>query len=182
MELVYSLELSDFLNYQLHRASTNERIAKKRHRSRVLVPVIYLCLGVVLFLMNSPFMSSVFILVSIAWYFLYPMYSTQRYFKHYKSFTEDQHAALVGKKINLELTTDYLLANDFSGESKLNLDQIDSIVEISPNYFIKLKTGSSVILPKMNQGENFKNIKAFVEQLSKQQNVPIIDKLDWVWK
>lgn len=182
MELVYSLEQSDYLNYHLYRASTNERIAKKRHRSRLIVPIIYLALGVILFLLNNPFLSSAFIVVALAWYFFHPMYSKEKYFKNYKSFSAENSAAMVGKKVSVKLTTDSLMAQDYTGESKLNLGQIDGIVEIGANYFILLKTNHSVILPKMNQGENLKNIKAFVEQLSAQLELPIIDRLDWVWE
>jgi hypothetical protein len=49
MKIEYTLEKVDFLKYQLYAASKSASIIKSRKKSRLLLPIVYFVLGVLLF-------------------------------------------------------------------------------------------------------------------------------------
>jgi hypothetical protein len=181
MKLQYSLDEEDFLSHQLYMASKSERIQKKRMRNKWIVPGIYFVFGL-FFLKDSLYtLSSVFILFSIFWVFLYPVWERKRYRKHYLNFIQDNYSERVGKTTILEFTESSILAKTDSSEAKVSVSEIKGIIELKDCIFVHLKSGSSYIIPK-NKISNSKEVKHYLEDLSKKLEINYTKELNWEWK
>ena len=86
IKIEYNLDESDYLTHQLYMASKSERIKKKRRKSRLLIPILYVVIAVISIIQQNIILSSVFILVAVIWFLFYPLYERNHYEKHYKNF------------------------------------------------------------------------------------------------
>ena len=78
MELKYSLEKKDYLTYQLFQASQSETVKKRRRRSWLFIPALYLVIGVLLNFLLSLSSMIIFIAFGLIWLLFYPRYSRWR--------------------------------------------------------------------------------------------------------
>ena len=74
MTIEYTIEEADFLTHQLYIASRSERIKRKRKRSRLLVPIAYLVIGLYFYLQQQQNLGYAFFLIGILWFFFYPLW------------------------------------------------------------------------------------------------------------
>jgi hypothetical protein len=181
MKITYTLEESDYLTYQLFVASKSERIAKKRRKSQVLVPFLYVLLGLFMGYQGNMALGITFGVLAVLWFFLYPVWEKNVYIKHYKNFIREHHRGNYGRAVSLEITDTFLLAKDGGNEGKVLTEEIDEINEIESLIFIRLKGGQSFILPKLKITE-IQSVREYLQGLAKQLQISYSTALDWRWK
>lgn len=175
MKLEYSLSNDDFLEHQLYIASKSERIIKKRQRTRVMVPILYLALGIFSFIQKDSYlMIIIFLTIAILWYVFYPIRSKKLHIKHYQNHVDDHYKNRINKSCEIEFNEAYIFGKESSGESKINIEEVESLIELKNRFFLKLKSGLSLIIPRTA----IKNSDDFKNEIAK-LNIPIIDELKW---
>jgi len=175
------LDENDFLIFQLYTASKTPRIKKSRIRNWIWTTVTFACLSYLFFQSKNEFLGIYFLVISGISLTLYPLYSRWRYKRHYLKYIRDTYKNRFGEKSDLEFTADTIGVKNKTGEVKINKSEILEINEIKDYYFIKAKSGETLIVSK-TKSDNIENvqqeIKLMVDTFGIKQNI----ELDWKWR
>ncbi len=177
----YKLDKDDFLTYQLYIASISESIKKKRKRSKIIVPLLYIALGVLLLYTENITLTVISIIFGIMWYFIYPVWERQYYIKHYKSYIAENYKDRFDRLLSLEITNEMIIAKDNGSESKISTTEIAEIVEITPAIFFRLKGGLSLVLPK-KAISNINTVTNKLKELAEMLKINYHLNEKWKWK
>ncbi len=178
MRLNYHLSNSDFLEYQLYSSSKSKLHTKKRFRSRVLLPLIYLVFGLYIYNKNeNSTLALIFVGIAVLWFFLYPIYSKWRFKKHFQKHVEENYKNRINKPVEINFEENSLSTKDFTSESKINGAELKELIETKNHFFIKLTTDLSLIIPK-EAVENKTEFKQRVIGLGAEY----VNELNWEWK
>ncbi|MEM6379882.1 MAG: YcxB family protein, partial [Bacteroidota bacterium] len=164
MTLEITLSEQDYVNHQLFIASQSESVIKKRRVGRIVIPIIYLLIGVPFFLWNNNGPGIFFIIIGILWFFFYPFYSRWKYRRHYQNYIKQYYQPRIGKPGAIELATPFLKTKDETGKAQIKVEQIDQLVELPQHFLIQLKSHQTFIIPK-DQVEDQIGFLAFFDEL-----------------
>lgn len=181
MTINYKIDEKDFLIYQLYIASKSHRIKRKRQRSKIMIPLLYLGLGLLLLFQNKTLLAIIFFIVGFLWFIIYPLWEKQRYIKHYQSFIKENYQDRLSKTITLELHNDFILTKGNGNESKVLTTEIEEICEIPTIILLRLKGGHSFILPK-EQMSNLDSVRTRLRELAIHLNINYETDEKWKWK
>lgn len=181
MTIDFKIDENDFLTHQLFVASKSDRIKKKRQRSKIIVPLIYLAFGLLFLLQDKVSLTIIFFIIGLLWFFIYPIWERRHYIKHYKGFIKENYKERLGRTATLEFNNDYILAKDNGSESKVLTTELEEIYEIQTTIFVRLKGGQSFILPK-DKIENLDNLKAILKELANYLKINYEIDEKWEWK
>lgn len=181
MNLEYALTEQDFLDYQMYSATKSDRINKKRQRSRMGMSLLYLSFGVFFLATQSYAFGGAFMFVSIIWYFAKPTLDKKRYENHFRGFINEQYKENFDRKVNLELTDDYIFAKEAGMESKVPVTELIEVTELKNLILIKLKKGQAVLLPKHSM-ERSEMLIARLKEIADKINISYVTELDWKWR
>ena len=177
MTINYQLTNSDFLEYQLYTSSKSELHKKRRFRSRIIIPIIYLVLGLFANQSGKFGIGIAFVIFGILWFVFYPLYSKWRYKNHFKKHVEENYKNRINKPVEIDFDENSVNAKDFTSESKINGTELKELIETKNHFFIKLTTDLSLIVPK-HSVENQTEFKKRVTELGAEY----VDELNWKWK
>lgn len=181
MTLHYTLEENDFVTYQLYAASVSERIRKKRKRARIGVALFYLAGALFLSTLGAFVIGSVFLAVSLGWFFLYPIWERRRYVRHYTTYVKDYCMSRVGKEISMEIADDYLYVKSATVESRVHNSEIEQLAEIPTLFILQLKGGQAFLLPKHKMADR-EDISARLKSLADHLGIGYVLLDQWEWK
>lgn len=181
MTIDYKIDETDFLTHQLFVASKSARIKKKRQKSKIIVPLIYVAFGLFFYFEERISLTIIFFIIAALWFFIYPLWERQHYIKHFKGFIKENYRDRFGRSATIEFSNDFIIARDNGGESKVLTTEIEEIIEISSTIFVRLKGGQSFILPK-EKIANFDNLKARLKELATYLKIKYVIDERWEWK
>ncbi len=181
MTIDYKIDEKDFLIHQLYLASKSDRIRKKRQRNKVIVPIIYLVLGLLLFLGDKFLLAIIFVILGVLWYFIYPIWEKRHYINHYKSFIKENLSDRLDRITTLEFNKDYILAKQNGNESKILTIELEEICEIPTIILVRLKSGQFYILPK-DKISNIDDITVRLKELADYLRIKYSIDEKWEWK
>jgi hypothetical protein len=174
---------NDFLTYQLYTASKTPRIKKARVRGWILTIVLFLCLAFLFFESSNAFLGYYFLLLSVVSLPLYPIYSRWRYKKHYKKYIADTYKGKFGVPCTIQIENDVIVTKDATGEFKIKTTEVEVVNEIKDFYFVKMKSGMSLIVNKVKTDPQ--ELEILVDQLMElveKRGVQYNRELDWKWR
>ncbi|APY06831.1 hypothetical protein BWZ20_00315 [Winogradskyella sp. J14-2] len=178
MTINYQLTNSDFLEYQLYTSSKSELHKKRRFRSRIIIPILYLVLGIFFANQSEKFgIGIAFIVFGILWFVFYPLYAKWRYKNHFKKHVEENYKNRINKPVEIDFNENSVNSKDFTSESRINGTELKELIETKDHFFIKLQTDLSLIVPK-HSIENQTEFKKRVTELGAEY----VDELNWKWK
>lgn len=181
MTIDYKIDENDFLTHQLFVASKSDRIKKKRQKSKVIVPLIYVAFGLLFFFEDKFSLTIIFFVIGLLWFFIYPLWERRHYIKHYKGFIKENYKDRLGRSATLEFSNDFIIAKDNGSESKVLTTELEEINEIPSTIFVRLKGGQSFILPK-DKIANIDNVKARLKDLAAYLKIKYNTDEKWEWK
>jgi len=181
MKLTYSLGENDFWQYHLYVATKSERIKSQRTRSWLLVSSVFLLLSLLFLLNDNSDMVYLFLFLALASFIFYPFYVRMTYKNHYKKFVTENYKNRVGLPVVISFTDDAILSSDRTGESTINLSELESICETGAYFYPKLKTGGHLVIPKSGI-ESIPATKEFLKQICRKFSIDFIEELNWKWK
>lgn len=181
MTIDYKIDENDFLTHQLYIASQSDQIKKKRQRSKIRVPLIYITCGLILIFLDDYSMGITFFIIAPLWYILYPIWEKKHYIKHFKGFINENYKDRIGKTTTLEINNEYMISKDNGSESKVLTSELEEITEIPTTILMRLKNGHSLILPK-DKINDLDALTSRLKELATHLNInyKIDDK--WEWK
>lgn len=181
MVFTYKIDEKDFLIHQLYVASMSDRIKKKRQKSKVRVPAIYIFLGLFFVFLEVTSIGITLLIISPLWYFFYPIWEKGYYIKHYKGFIIENYKDRIDRNVNLEINNEFVITKENGSESKVLTSEFDEIVEIPSIILIKFKNGQWLILPKDKINE-LDLLTIRLKELAAYLNINYSLYLQWKWK
>ncbi len=174
MEIEYTLSRADYLEFQLFAATKSETVKKNKKKARIRVPIIYVILGTILLLLADKVFAIIFYLIGVLWYLLYPTLTKKKYSKYYAKYVDENFKNRFDTPINVRLSENYktIETTDFEGESKFKTSEIERIFEIERFIYIKMNSGSHLIIPKYKI-DNFEELREELKIISKSNNFEI---------
>lgn len=178
MKIEITLNASDFLIYQLYASSKSKLQNKNRNQSRYRVSILYLLFSLFLLLFGKQMLALVFIIVAILWYLIYPEYAKRHSKKYFENYINENHKNKIG-------VTSILIFDENNGivtidepglKLKIEFSAFDKLIELPDHFFVKNKSGSTLIIPKrfILNHEVFKNIFS-------NRGVPYVKETNWKW-
>ena len=181
MTLKYSLNENDYLQSQLFIASKTERIKNQRTRSWILISLGFFSLSYLFSQTDKDFLVYYFIGLGILSIFLYPIYQKSYYRKHYQKYIADTLKNRFGELSTITFTDTNIECFDRTDDGKINLTEIEEIFEIMEYFFLRMKSGVSLIIPK-SKIENTDNLRTELKTLADKLKVNYTSELNWKWK
>ena len=77
--------------------------------------------------------------------------------------------------------SDVLLISDSQGNSQVDITELEEINELENYYFLKVKSGQSIIIPKLKI-DNKEELTSTLKELSQNQSITWNDETTWIWK
>lgn len=177
----------DYLAYYMLNARQSIDIAKKRKNAFLrssLMGIAFLVYFVYIYFISYGRDSSMFwfigayatYLLIYAVFFMNARYE-KFYKKHYKNHIEDNIKSELGRATTIEVIEDKIHLEDETSESKFNISELEVTWETPKHFFIKLLSGTSIIIPK----EDIKDIANFKADFNF-VNAPIIQFESTEWQ
>ena len=180
MELEFSLSKSDFTTYHLFLLSQTEGFQKKRKNNWILTPVFCVIIGILLLLYKGSIFLMIFLAFGIFWVIFYPLYSRWYYKLYFFRLIGKQYKSRIGLTGRVEIKNREIYLSDKTGETNINLREINNIIVIKTHVFITFNSGMTVILPK-DKIDSF-HLESFIQELEKLTNIIRTDMHEWEWK
>lgn len=177
MKLEYNLNENDFLQHQLYTASKTERIKIQRRKSWIFVTLTFFIISVLFIKNNEKLTFYSFVIIGLITLVFYPFYLRN----HYQKFIKDTYKNRFGENAVIQFLETEFLTNDSNSETKLKYSAFEEFNEIGDYFFLKLKTGGSLIIPKLKV-ENLNELKVEIKNIAEKYNVKQNVELEWKWK
>lgn len=181
IEYKYIIEKEDCLQQQLFAASKSKLISKTRYKTKVVIPLFYLIIGLGFYMVDQTTSGILFVGIGILWYFIYPLYLRKKYFNYYAKYIDENYTNRFGKVESLAFEEEYIISKTFVGESKMKISEIVEISEISDYYYLKFSIGSTLIIPK-NFVNNSIELEHEIKKIAARYNIEHIVNLEWKWR
>jgi len=180
MVIKIALFEDDYLTYQLYTASKNKRTKNKRTQSWLIITGAFSIFAVFFKQNNNLFLTYYFVILAVLSLCFYPFYQRYYYKRQYKKYVLDNNANSFGKEVIIDIDADYLQTKSIGSEGKISTSGIAQLNEIGSHYFIKLNSGSSLIIPKKMVDEQL--FLAELNEIAQKNNIPLNHELNWKWK
>lgn len=174
MLFTFKIEQNDFLTFQLYTVSKSLNVLKTRQRGRFLTSIAGLLLAINLFVTGSYIAGVLMLAVAILTYSFYPRYHRWRLKNHFIKYSKKNYGSHFGQEESLETNKDFIISKNIAGEGKVKVSELDSLIELSDYFFLKMKNGSSIIIPK----RFLENSTDFINEIGK-YNIPLTQELNW---
>lgn len=181
MEIEYSLDEKDYLEYLLYEGSKNKFNIEKRKQSRSII--FFIILAVVMFpLLSGDFLVAIFYSF-IALFFLvfYPKYQSWVYKKYYIRTTNESYKNNFGELTRLILNENNIEALSPYTELKIKNEAFVAINEIENYIFLKTNYGGTIVIPKLKIS-NLEDFKKYLKLMMQKYDIKENIELDWKWK
>ena len=121
-----------------------------------------------------------FLFVGLLFLFFYPVYKKYYLEKYYTQFTADRYRKRSFEETTIYFHNDYIEIKDKTVECKINVIELENIIEAPAHFYITLKTGGHLIIPKL-QLSNIEEVRSELKNLSAKLQVPFTTDLKWRW-
>ncbi|WP_422122376.1 YcxB family protein [Planococcus sp. X10-3] len=157
MELNYKLTEEDYIDFNLFHAKNSKAVKKQVTIQRILVPVIYLVLAVLVsVVLDMPFLI-IFIpvlIVNILWIIFYPSYFYRLIKRNAtKMMREGKNEGVLGAH-KMIFTEDGLREISPKGEMSISWSGIESFGEDPSGFYLYNSGLSALIIPKKELGNS----------------------------
>ena len=180
MTLTYSLSEDDFLNSQLFIIKSKGTFQKFRQISMITITVLYIITVSFSFYFKKDFFGYTMILIGLITLIAFPTYYKQSYKERLRTQLRDYVSNKFDIEFTIVLTDDYLRSISEDGETQLKLRQIGEIVEVGEYFYLKLKIGDTLIIPK-NPVENIQDLQSELKQIAQRFEIGYTTDLNWRW-
>jgi len=179
MYIEFSLNKEDYLVFQLYASSQSKALRNSILKSWFLTPIFFIAIGMSFYFYMGIIYPIAFFSTAFVWIIVYPVYSRRILVRNYTKNIDEYYGSRFGKTGKLTINEENIIMEDLSGETKLRFNEVVQIIEIQEYYFLGLKNGSSIIIPK-NRVDYFTLLK-FMNKIAEKTNVAIFKNLTWKW-
>lgn len=177
MIITCTLSEEDYLVFYLYTASKNKNHQIKSFYRRILTSCLFLVSALLMLHLAEGYVSLFFLFLGIACFAFYSHYLRWTYTRHYKKHIRTKLHKLIGQSVSLRLEETGLHSQDRFGESAVQYEAIEQLIEL-PDYFLLLFIGGSGFpLPKTHLNEQEK--LALINQLVTRNKIPFQQEPAW---
>ena len=181
IELKYALHKVDFLMLQLYTASKSETLKSRQKRAKIVIPVLYLVLGLILYFpLHQPIVAIVMVVLAVAWFLFYPSRQKKTYTNYYAQYIDEYYTSRYGEEMDIIIDENYIQVKTSYSESKTILSHLAVIEEIPDYLFLKYESGASLIIPRKKVAD-FEKVKEDLLALTANLDVKYTSDLNWKW-
>lgn len=181
IKLKYSLRKEDYLQHLLYSASQTPAILKKRKRNRIILPVLYISIGIFGFINGNFPLFFALLTLAILWYWAFPKWEQKQYSKQYSKYLDTQLQEENGKDIELEFSTEQIIQQEAGQTFSIQYDQIRGWFETKEAVYIGLNDGYTIIIPKADI-QQLDDIENILLSNGSGITIPQVKDLNWEWK
>ncbi len=175
------LEEDDYLSFQLFTASQSPLIRKSRIRAWIITTIIFGGLSYYCFNSKNDALGYYFLIITALSLVFYPFYSRWKYKRHYLKHVRQTYQEAFGIECTIEIDEEIISTKSKTGEGKLNLSEISEINEIKDYFFVRVRTGGSLIIPKAKITDQ-EQLVSKMRSLAIARNIKHTTDLNWKWK
>jgi hypothetical protein len=179
--ITLTLDKDDYLIHQLFTTSKSERIKKKRLKSKVILSLIYIVFGILSFFEGKTMLALIFLVIGTLWFFIYPLWESRHYIKHYQALINENYKDRFGKPATLFIDNDIITTKDHGSESSILTSELTEINEIPLAIFMRVKGGQSLILPKQKITD-LVEVRTRLMELAAHLKIEYNLDESWAWK
>lgn len=180
MTYQYHLTQEDYLQNLLYLASTSPQMKKRLKRTRIILSVVFLLLGVFVF-QYSTWLGVLYMLFAVATWFFYPKYLRSVHKRYYVKHIQNTYADQFETTLRLQPMSDHFLVASDDIESKISYNSIQEVIEFPEQLLIYLPSKQALILPK-NRIENWETLRIRIEEIIADLQLPYEQHAEWAWK
>lgn len=181
MTFEYTTDENDYLQYHLYTSSKTKRNRNQRLRSYLFVVVVCALIGLYFLSDNKSFLFYYCMVFGIISLIFFPFYQRNHYKNHYKKQIKEIYKNRFGIFSKINLNEQDLEIFSSNTEAKIKYDELEAINEIGEYIFLKMKSGGSLIIPKLKI-ENLTVFKDEIIAISNKYKIPVNIELNWKWK
>jgi len=175
-----TLKKEDYLTYVLFTSSKSKRVKKNRLISRLILIIGCLIGAFIGYQKEDIFIEYYFLAAGVGMLLFYPRYQRWYYKRHYAKQVSETRKDCFNEICKLEITTEQIWTVDDSSEMKFKTADMLEINEIADYFFLKVKGGSSLMLPKAEF--DYKSLLELLTDISKKYSIPMNRELGWKWR
>ncbi|GLB47844.1 YcxB family protein [Neptunitalea lumnitzerae] len=177
MTVTYTVSAEDLLMYRLYLTSKSESHRKRRLRSRWLIPILYVGLGVFIVVATHKWLYGlVFVIFAIAWWWLQPMYNAYSYKNMYLKNIKKKYEDALGQETTLDISKKFVNIIEEAGQSSIKMKKFTTIIEVPTHFFLQMDNNNAVMVPK----EAVSNSEEFITEF-KSYGLTYVDEKQWKW-
>lgn len=163
----YILTAEDLVQFNLYYSSISPNHARQRKRHRILVPVVYMILALLLLWGSSYVAATLFTLFAAVWFALSPRWLRKRYRKYYERHIAETAGDELPRSTVLDLLPDGIFSSSHMGETKFRYDAVDRVVENNGYTYVFIGKGMALVLPHDRIAKD--TIGAFVDEIMRKK-------------
>lgn len=179
-KISYTLTKEDFLQHLLYADTKNKAIQTKRFKGKILLPILYVIIGVVGFVSGYSLLMLFMLAFALIWWVIYPKWEKNHYKKLYSQFLDKEMSQGTSKQISLEITPEQIFQKEDNVTYSIAYDQINVCHENGQYIYLGLKDGYTLIIPKRELADA-EELKNSIFNNSKGIEIPQVTDLNWKW-
>jgi hypothetical protein len=178
MILTYYFTENDFLQMQLYFLKERKDLKKVIIKSLVIWFIILSIIVLILLVNNDKFDAILLSIGGVGGLIFLPNRIKTMYFKRLRKDIQ-LYKSKFNQLITLNINEDYFNTVGTESESKINISQLQKIIETKSHFFLKLNP-EVIIIPKSEMElRNFDKNELY--ELAKRQKVEVENQLHWKW-
>ncbi|MCX7549030.1 YcxB family protein [Xanthomarina sp. F1114] len=112
--------------------------------------------------------------------FTFPFFHKKILKRQFLEFVNESYKNSFDKETKLSFCNDHIEIQNSTGESKIQYSSLAKIIEISSHFFIVIKAGAYIVLPK-SEIPNMVGIRTTLQSIAKENEISYSSELDWKW-
>ena len=167
MKLSYEFDHDDWTRFHRYHYSVSPTYRRMRNYTRIVFPAAALLFVGARYLQHGfdPVHAGLFAAVSVAWFFLYPLWVDRRVIRRTNQFLREGNTSNLFGRREIELLPDKVHIATSSGETTYRASAITKVVETADALLLYVSSLQAVILPKGKlSAEEFLQAAAFARQ------------------
>jgi hypothetical protein len=168
----YTLSLQDVLTYNRYNLSLKKR--KGFTIARLILSFYFVLLAGAMIYIESYIIGGLFIVIAIAYPFLSKAYMKWAYSNAFKKAIVTDCKGMIDSPITFQLSAENIVIEDQGGQCNYRLSSVESVIEISDYFFIKISNSHVVIVPKDDE-----ELNDSIRKMIADHNLNHVVNLDW---
>jgi hypothetical protein len=181
MTLNYALSENDYLQHQLFVASKKDSIKKQRIKTWLLFSGASLLLSFLFYQNGDKLMTWYFLIFGLIALCFFQLYQKWYYRRHYQKYVADIFKNRFGQTAVVKFTDCFIETSDTTGESKINLTELEKITETGDHFYLQIRTGGHLIIPKAKL-DDLNAVRQELKRICEKLSIDFIEDLKWRWK
>ncbi|MES2848270.1 MAG: YcxB family protein [Bacteroidota bacterium] len=184
MTLNYQLDRNDYLQHQLYTSSQSVWLKKENRKACLIYDGFSLGLSVAFYFVGQGkwgnYLTLYFIILTIIFLFFYPSMLKSSQLKNCERSVDEVYKNRFGQTVEIVFSDETIETKDKMCEAKLQLKNVEKIIEIPSHFYVKLLTGETLIVPK-NGIHDIEMLRDNLKNLCQRLSVNFVSDLTWTW-